>query len=73
MMIKSIKSLFASQIFHDLVLVQEMMCLGVKACEDFLKIFLGWEVCAIYANGHLRGLLTIWNLLVSCFISALIV
>ena len=49
----------------DLILVQEMMCLGVKACEDFLKIFHSWEVCAMDVDGFSRGLLAIWNPLVA--------
>jgi len=45
----------------DLVLVQETMSEGHKACQLFLKLFPGWEVYAIDASGRSGGLLYIWN------------
>jgi exonuclease III len=49
------------KIHPDIVFVQETICTDEKACEIFLKLFPGWEVCATSALGHSGGLCCIWN------------
>ena len=41
------------------------MCINTKACEVFLKNYMDWECCSVDGEGHLRGLLVIWNPLVA--------
>ena len=43
------------------MLIQKTMSSGSKACEYFLKIFQGWECCALDANCFFGGLLSISN------------
>ena len=50
-----------STIHPDLVLVQETMAKASKACNYFLRLFPGWEVCVVDAVGRSGGLLCIWN------------
>ena len=56
----ALKRLF-STVHPDLVLVQETMDVANMACQLFLHLFPGWEVCVVDADGLSRGLLCIWN------------
>jgi len=52
----SLKKLFCN-IRIGIVLIQETMCEGVKACDVFLKFLPRWEVSVIDAMGLCGGLL----------------
>jgi len=36
----------------------------LRLCEPFLKIFPRWECCSMDVEGHLRGVIFIWNPLI---------
>jgi len=57
----SLKRLF-SVIKSDMVFIQETMSEAKKSCSYFLKLFHGWEVCAIDAVGNSGGLFSICNM-----------
>jgi hypothetical protein len=54
---------FFKRLYSDVVLIHEIMCEASKACEVFLKVFPGWEFCAIGSQGLSGGLCVVWNLL----------
>jgi len=44
-----------------IVIRQETMSTSTLACNYFLKMFSGWEVCSFDSRGLSSGLLSAWN------------
>jgi len=56
----SLKRLF-DRIRPDIICIQETMASADKACAYFQRLFPGWDVVAIDANGMSGGVLCGWN------------
>jgi len=56
----SLKRLFTS-LSPDILCIQETMAPADKACEYFQRMFPGWKVVAIGAEGLSGGVLCMWN------------